>query len=487
MQKKASVKRNYIYNLIYDVLILIVPLITTPYVSRVLAVESVGLYSYTYSIILYFTAFVALGTKSYAIKQVARAENRQEISRVFWNTFSLRLVVGLFALIVYYGMVCIIGENKEVSLMQSIYIIAVIFDISWFFQGKENFKIIIFRNLLIKVFSVISIFAFVKDNNDLLIYVLALSVPTLLGNLSLWGYLRKYLVKISVFDIRPFTGFKEILVLFIPTLALQIYAAIDKTMLGVLTGSTLENGYYSQADKIVNLALTVVTTVSIVTLPRISSLFSKKEYEKVNSNMQTTYRFVMFISLPMMLGLCAISDILIPWFLGDKYQKSVILLYVLSCLFPIMGISNITGFQYLVATDRQNYYSFSIATGTAINILLNSLLIPGLKSVGAALATVLAEFFIMIIQLFYIVIIKKEFTLRQIFGKSWRYVVSAVIMFFIINLSKKVLPIGFVGIMFSVFLGITTYIMILILLKDYMVIDFIKTQIINKFFHKKRG
>ena len=329
MQKKASVKRNYIYNLIYDVLILIVPLITTPYVSRVLAVESVGLYSYTYSIILYFTAFVALGTKSYAIKQVARAENRQEISRVFWNTFSLRLVVGLFALTVYYGMVCIIGENKEVSLMQSIYIIAVIFDISWFFQGKENFKIIIFRNLLIKVFSVISIFAFVKDNNDLLIYVLALSVPTLLGNLSLWGYLRKYLVKISVFDIRPFTGFKEILVLFIPTLALQIYAAIDKTMLGVLTGSTLENGYYSQADKIVNLALTVVTTVSIVTLPRISSLFSKKEYEKVNSNMQTTYRFVMFISLPMMLGLCAISDILIPWFLGDKYQKCILLIYIL--------------------------------------------------------------------------------------------------------------------------------------------------------------
>ncbi len=487
MRKNASVKRNYIYNLIYDVLVLIVPLITTPYVSRVLAVESVGLYSYTYSIILYFTAFVALGTKSYAIKQVSRAENRQEISKVFWNTFSLRLLVGLFALAVYYGMVCIIGKNIEISLLQSIYIIAVIFDISWFFQGKENFKIIIFRNLLIKVFSVILIFAFVKDNNDLLIYVLALSVPTLLGNLSLWGYLRQYLVKINLFNIRPFTGIKEILVLFIPTLALQMYAAIDKTMLGVLTGSTLENGYYFQADKIVKLVLTIVTTISVVTLPRISSLFSKKEYDKVNSNMQTSYRFAMFISLPMMLGLCAISDILIPWFLGDKYQKCVILLYILSLLFPIMGTSNITGFQYLVATDRQNYYSFSIAAGTAMNILLNIILIPSLKSVGAALATVVAELFIMIIQLFYIVVSKKEFTFNQIFGKSWRYIISAVTMFFMIILLKKVSPTGFVGVLFAVILGIATYIVLLIFLKDDMVIDFIRLQIINKLFRKKRG
>ena len=166
LQKRASVKANYIYNLMYDILALIVPLITTPYISRVLTPESIGIYSYTYSIIMYFTAFVVLGTKSFAIKRIARAQNKEEASIVFWNVFILRVLSGISALAVYYAYVFLKAENKTIAIIQSFYIIAVIFDISWFFQGVENFKTIIFRNLIVKIISLAVIFTFVKEKGD---------------------------------------------------------------------------------------------------------------------------------------------------------------------------------------------------------------------------------------------------------------------------------------------------------------------------------
>lgn len=485
LQKKASVKANYIYNLTYDILILIVPLITTPYISRVLTPESIGIYSYTYSIIMYFSAFVALGTKSYAIKQIARAETKDTASLIFWNTFILRLLSGISALTVYYAYVFLKAENKTVAIIQSFYIIAVIFDISWFFQGVENFKTIIFRNLVVKIISLVVIFTCVKDNGDLLIYVFSLSGLTLLGNLTLWGYLPKYLIKVKISELRPFKGIKEIIILFIPTLALQIYSAIDKTMLGALTSRMSENGYYEQSSKIISAALTAITSLSIVGLPRISQLFAEKEYKKVNESMRNSYRFVFFLSLPMMLGICAVSDILVPWFLGSSYSSCIMLLCVLSALFVIMGLSNITGFQYLVATDRQSVYSFSIVVGTVVNILLNWLLISKLLSLGAAIASVISEVLVLIIQLFYIIIIKKEFSLGEFFGKAWRYLFGSVLMFIFICFLKKGLPAGFIGVSISIAVGIIVYIISLILMKDEMVIDFIRQQIINRFLHRK--
>lgn len=480
VQKNSSISANYIYNLIYDVLVLIVPLITTPYISRVLSPNSIGIYSYTYSIVLYFTAFVALGTKSYAIKKIARDETKTDISLDFWNIFLLRVATGLTALIIYYLYVFLKAENKTVAIIQSFYIIAVIFDISWFFQGVENFKTIIFRNLVIKVISLIAIFALVKDNGDLLIYIISLSGLTLVGNLTLWGYLPKYLTKVLVSKLRPFTGIKEIMVLFIPTLALQIYSAIDKTMLGAITNKMTENGYYEQTNKIIGAALTAITSLSIVGLPRISALFAEKEYDSIKRCMENSYRFVFFLSFPMIFGICGISDILIPWFLGDAYSRCIPLLCISSLLFLIIGLSNITGFQYLVATDRQNIYSVSIVAGTVINVLLNRLLIPSLLSFGAALASVISEACVLAIQLSYVTVVKHEFNVCELFGKSWKYVVSGVLMFVILLLSKRFFASNFSGLAILVFLGVFTYIILLVIFRDTMVIDFIRQRILKR-------
>lgn len=469
--KKPDLKINYIYNLAYEVLAIIAPLITTPYIARVLAVESIGIYSFTYSMTLYYTAFIALGTKSYAIKRIAQAKTDNDSSKLFFEVLSLRCMIGCISIIIYSGQTIIYAQNKNISFAQMLYLVACIFDISWFFQGKENFRIIVFRNAVIKILTIVLIFAFVRTNNDLFIYTLILSGLTLIGNLSMWFALPRYVNLIPVKEIRPFRGMKEILVLFIPTLALQIHAAVDKTMIGTIINNYAQNGYYEQAHKIVGILLTVITSLSIVALPHVSSLIAEKKQNEVTECMRKSFHFVLMTSIPMAVGLCGISDWVIPWFLGNQYMPCIEIVNILSILFFVMGMSNITGFQYLVAIDKQSIYSASIVAGTVVNILSNLILIPKYQAIGAALATVLSESVVLFIQLFYVITYKKLFSFKMVFGCTYKYIISAGVMFMCMLILKELLNGSFVNIVFVCILCSLIYFMLLILFKDSMLRD----------------
>ena len=480
INRKDTVQKNYIYNVSYNIITVIVPLITTPYVSRVLSVESIGVYSYTYSIILYFTAFVALGTKSFAIKRISR-ENEENVSYIFWETVLLRMICGVLALSVYYPMVLLDSDYTKAAMFQSIYIIAVMFDISWFFQGLENFKVIVLRNFVFKILSCAAIFIFIKEDRDLILYIVLLAGLTFAGNISLWLYLPQCLKKVSIKKLKPFTGIKEILILFIPTLALQIYAAVDQTMLGKLTQDMVDIGYYSQANRIVSAAMTLITSLSIVTLPRVSSYFGSKEYDKIKECMRKSYSFTLLIAIPLSVGLISIGDILIPWYLGSAYYGSIPLLYFLSALIIIVGISDITGFQYLVATDRQGWYAFSVVMGTCTNIVLNYLLIREHGAVGAVISSLTAEAVVLAIQLTLVIGIWKEYSVRDVFGSAWRYLLSALIMFACIYALKKVTSLsGLLGLVIFIPLGALVYFAMVLILKDELTKKFLEQKVLKK-------
>lgn len=465
--KKASIQKNYIYNLLYDILVLIVPFVTTPYISRVLNVDSIGLYSYTYSIVVYFTAFVALGTKSYAIKKIAQAKDICQISYVFWSIVLLRFISGSLTLAIYYLYVFYIADNTIVALIQSTYIIATIFDISWFFQGLENFKYIVLKNAIFKVLSVFFIFLLVKADNDFFKYLFILSGAILIGNISLWTYLPKIITRINLRYLKPFSGIREIMVLFIPTLALQIYSATGNTMLGAVCNDMSQNGYYEQANKIINILLTVITSLSIVSLPRISGLFASKKYTEIKEHMHQSYRFVMFLSFPMIFGLYSVSRVFIPWFLGDAYLPVIPLVNVLSLQFLVSGINNITGLQYLVATNRQGVYAISIVLGVIANIFFNVVLIPVCASMGVVISIVLSELIICIIQLTFIVKIKKEFSFRLIFSGTWRYLVGSVLMSMCIYFINKLILLNDLFIItIDIVFGCFFYFLFIVLIKD---------------------
>ena len=270
---KKSIGKNYIYNLLYEVVSLLVPLITIPYTSKVLGADKIGLYSYTYSIVTYFTYFAVLGTTVYARREIAyNQDNLENRTQLFWEIILLRIINATISIIVYFLYVINYSYNI-ISIIQGMYIIVIITDITWIFQGMEDFGTIVLRNIIVKIISVIFIFAFVKSSSDFIMYLVGLILFSLVGNLFLWKNLCKYIGKPFGLKLKPFKHIKGSIMLFIPTIASQVYLQLDKTMIGIFTNTNIENGYYEQAQKIIIICATILTTFGTVMAPKIASAY----------------------------------------------------------------------------------------------------------------------------------------------------------------------------------------------------------------------
>ena len=339
MQEK-SVEKNYLYNLIYQMLVAVIPLIVTPYVGRVLGAEGVGAFSYTTAMTGYFALFGNLGVATYGqLKIAGERNNKHEMSKTFHELALLRIflmtiVLGAFFIFVFTASQ---KENRTLYLVLIVQIVAAMFDISWFLQGLEEFKKIVLRNTIIKVISVVLIFAFVKKQSDLYLYAFIMNGSTLLGNLSIWLFIPSFIEKVSIRELRPFSHLKACLTYFIPTIATTVYLTLDKTMIGWFTSTNVENGYYEQANKIEQMAVTVVTSLSVVTMPRMAYLFKNNETEKLKNRLEQTISFISMIAVPMCFGMAAVSDYFIPLYLGNDFLPSIVLLKIFSLLLIVVG------------------------------------------------------------------------------------------------------------------------------------------------------
>ena len=468
MLNKSSIKNNYIYNVIYQILLVLTPLITRPYLSKVFGADGIGRISFVESIASYFMLFAALGINTYGQREISYyQDDKIKTSEVFYNTFVLKLITSLVVLITYI-LLSIYCFKSYIYLAFAVSIISVLVDITWFFSGIEDFFSIVTRNVFFKILSIIYIFVFIKTKDDMVLYCISIGLFTLLSNLSLFPLLNKYLVKIDIKKIQPFKNFNIVLSLFLPTIAIQIYTVLDKTMIGLITKSEFENGYYEQSIKISRFLLLIVTALGTVTVPRVAYYYEKKDDKKLKELIYNSYRFVLMISIPMALGLYAISDNLVHWFLGSDFNKSIILLKIVSFIIIFIGLSNVTGIQYLVPTNKQNKLTFSVVIGAIINFSLNLVLINLYKSIGAAISSVIAECVIALIQ-FYIV--KDEISLIKVLKNAVKYFVSAVCMFCIIMIIAKYLDSSFINTIIITIVGSIIYFAILIILKDDFLLD----------------
>ena len=463
-----SVSKNYIYNVSYQLLLLITPFITTPYLSRVLEPAGIGTYSYTYSIVSYFILLASLGVADYAQREIAYQQDNPHLqSRTFYEVNCIRfLLVGL-SLCVYYFVVSSFAGDHLIYWYQALNIIAVLFDISWFFQGLEEFGKIVLRNFIIKFASIILIFVLIHEPTDLNKYVCLIGMMNVLSGLSIWLYLPKYLVSVPRREIKPFRNFSIIIQMFLPQIAIQIYTVLDKTMIGVMTGSPLENGYYEQAEKVVKMSLTIVTSLGTVMLPRIAYAYAHKDYETIRTSMMHSYRFVWFLTVPMFCGFIAVSNNFVPWFFGPGYDKVIPLMQILSGLVIAIGLSNVTGIQYMLPTNQQNKLTLTVVCGAVVNFVLNLFLIPMMQSIGAAIASLIAEITVTTVQ-FYMV--RNVFSIFQIFYLASRYFVSGIIMLIIIWLIGHTLSPTIIHTFIIISIGGILYFGLLFLFKDDMLL-----------------
>ena len=500
---KKSITKNYIYNMVYQVLILILPLITTPYLSRVLGAEGIGIYGYTYSIVTYFILFGSLGVAMYGQREIAYAqENVEARKKVFIEIVIFRFITISIAIAFYYFLFIRGTEYQIYYQILLLELIAAAFDISWFFQGMEEFKRTVTRNVLVRICSVSLVFILVKTKEDLAKFTLIYSLADLIGNLSLWLYVPKYIKGVKVKNVNVFKHLPQITLLFIPQIANQIYKILDTTMIGALVSDKTETGYYEQGQKVIRLLLTIVTSLGVVMVPRMASTFASGDKEKIKSYMKMSFKFVFFLAFPIMFGIISISQAFVPVFFGSGYDKVVILINIISPILILMGMANVLGTQYLLPTKHQKEYTISVSIGVIFNFILNYILIRKFASIGASVATVLSELIVVIIQFQFV---KKEINLKNLFGMAWKYLLSGMIMFAVcfgirlllatniinsslINLSKNVLMntdyfINIVSIIIQIIFGALTYFVMLIILKDdyvFKFIDKIKSYIFKK-------
>ncbi len=466
---KKSVAKNYLYNLFYQILNIIVPLFTTPYLSRVLGAESIGIYSYTLSIATYFILFGSLGVAMYGQREIAYVQDdKEKRSKTFFEIVIMRLITLGFSLLIFYLSFCSKGDYSVYYKILILEIIANSLDISWFFQGLEEFKKIVLRNTVVKLASIICIFTFVKSANDLSKYFLIYVLSNLIGNISLWMYLPKYLKKIRLTELKMLRHLKPTFVLFIPQLATQLYTVLDKTMIGSMVADKSEVGFYEQAQKLVKLFLTIATSLGTVMVPRMASVFASGNQEKLKEYMKKSFHFILLITFALMFWIISISNKFVPIFYGEGYDKVKYLIIIISPILLLIGLSNVIGTQYLLPTKQQKKYTISVVLGAITNFVLNLILICLWQSVGASIATVLAEGVVTGAQ-FYLV--RKEISIKDVISISKNYFLAAIVMFLVSIGIGAMISNPIISIIVQTLLGGVIYLLVLAVRRDNMFLE----------------
>ncbi|WP_295731799.1 flippase [uncultured Limosilactobacillus sp.] len=450
-----KVIKNYLYNAGYQILLMLAPLLTTPYVARVLGPHESGINSYTNAWVTVFYLIGQMGITLYGNREVAyNRDNKYERSRTFWGVESLQLITIALSLIAYLTAVFLFSTTfQKFYLLQTFWIIAAGVDVSWYFMGMEDFKKTVTRNTIVKLVSIALIFVLVRTEADLWKYILLLGLAQVGGNVTLWPYLKNSIQWVNPKEWHPFSHFYPSLLLFIPTITTQIYLFVNRVMLGKI-GQPSALGQFDYADKIVKLVLAVVTATGTVMLPHVANKFANGDVKGVRESLYNSFDFVTSLAVPMMFGIMAVSAKFAPWFLGSKYSQTGQIIFLEAPVIVLIAWSNVTGTQYLMPVNRVNEFTISVSVGAAVNVIANFILIFPYSSNGAAIATVISEFSVTAMQLW---LIRTTIKRRKLFNNIWKYFVSGLIMYFVVLRLSQIMHMNLVNLCVQVIIGALVY------------------------------
>ena len=476
--KKHSMGTNYIFHTLYQVLTMLTPLITTPYISRVLLAEGVGAYSYTYTIAQYFIMFGNFGFSTYGQIEIAKCRN-DEKKRIntFWELFIMRTCVFTLSLIGYALFVVFSSEYQTLYIILSAFLVASYIDISWYYFGQDDFKSVSIRNIFVKIIGIVGIFVFVKTKEDLWKYVLILSVSTLIGSIVMWPGIKGSIKLPILKELRFRRHIRPTIEYFIPNIATSIYTMVDKTMIGFFTEGDTQNGYYEQAHKIEQMVVQILLSISVVARSKMANLFAEKKFKEAQEVIDASIKNILFLSIPMSIGMIAVAEDLVLWFLGEDFISCIILVQLFALLLIIIGLSNCVSNMYLLPNNMQNKFTVGVYTGAVINVICNLILIPRLGALGATVSSVFSEFIILIV----------FFGSSSKFFKLWRYkrdiflyMFASAMMFVAIKILDAVhWTSGMLELIIKIVVGIILYFVVLLLFKDEMLLKY-KNLVLNK-------
>ena len=456
-----KVIKNYLYNLSYQILTIILPIITVPYVTRIFTSEDLGNYGFYNSIVSYFSLFAMLGIGIYGTKQIAAA---RDVSSTFWNIYVIQVAASILALLVYIIVIYSIPQMSGIiPLILSITLFSKMIDISWLFTGKEDFKKITLRNTMVKVAGVISIFTFIKSSEDLYLYIFLIVIFDFLGQFVMWIPAKKFIKRPS-FDTKIIKkNLHPIVLLFLPQVAISLYVVLDRTLLGLL-GSYSDVGIYEQGQKLTSILLTVVSSLGAVMLPRVANLLSERKEKEAQNMVRFSFILYNLIIFPMIFGLIAINEVFVKLFLGQNFQDVKYVLYIIVFNIMFIGWTNILGYQVLVVRNKNKEFMLSTTIPAFVSVAVNIAVIPFFGYIGASMTAVIVEFLAFTIQWYYS---RNIINKNLLFNKDLAKIIcSSLVMFGAVMTCKMILGLdGIIGLIIYLAVGGISYLGMLFLLK----------------------
>lgn len=458
-----KVIKNYLYNAGYQILLMLAPVITTPYVSRILGANNNGINTYTNGWVTFFYLAGQLGISLYGNREIAYQRNdKYKRSKIFWEIISLQLLTSSIALIAYIAVVLMFSSAFKVYfLLQALWIVAYGIDVSWYFMGMEDFKKTVSRNTIVKLITIALIFILVRNRDDLAKYIFLLGFAQLAGSMTLWPYLRRSIQWVKISSWRPFKHFYPALLLFIPTITTQIYLVVNRIMLGRMAPQAAVS-QFNFGDNIVKLVLAIVTATGTVMLPHMANKFASGDIKGVHDSLYRSFDFVTAIATPLMFGLMAIAYKFAPWFLGNEYGPTGGVIFFEAPAILMIAWSNVTGTQYLMPIHREHEFTISVTIGAVVNVIANLFLISLYSANGAAIATVISEFSVTAVQLFYI---RGTIRRRKLFAPIWRYPLSGLFMYLVVSRIDEIMSMTIINLILQVALGALVYVICLFIMR----------------------
>lgn len=468
-----SLAKNTLYNIIYKCLNLVFPLITAMYVSRTLLPVGIGRVSGAQNIVSYFIIIASLGIPTYGIKKIAECGNNvAKRTTVFYELFVINLISTSICSIAYILLIYIFpyfSDKTLLSLVVGIQLFANVINVDWFYQGVEEYRYIMLRSCIVKVFSLIAVFLFVKTENDFTTYALISSLSAVANYFFNIFQIRKYIAP-SRQRINACRHVKSVMILLAATIAIEIYTLADTTMLNFMKGAEIV-GYYSSALKIIAIIRMLVAAVCAVFLPKLSFYYSSGNIEEFRNLSKTGIGILLTLACPSAIGACLLSRECISLFFGEAFLGSVVTMSILSLSIITVALSNFMGYQVLVTIGKEKIVMYSTIFGACINVILNFVLIPQFAHNGAAVASVVTEFSVAIFQM--IAVNKNGYRLVES-GIIKSVVISTIVMGTTVVLVKLIVTNIYFRIILSILSGMVIYFTISILTKNPYVMSGIK-------------
>ena len=408
-----------------------------------------------------------IGIGYYGNREIAYVrENRQAMAKTFWEIQIVKTIMTILSYLAFITFMFFYQGNQLYMWAQSINLIAVAFDISWLYEGIEDFRRTVLRNTFVKIVSMVAIFVFIKSSSDVALYIAILAISTFLGNLTLWPHTVKMLPGVNLASLKPLRHFKPTIAIFIPQIATQLYVQLNRTMLGLMVDQKA-SGFYQYSDNLVKLILAFVTATGTVMLPHVATAFAKHDMKKVHEMLYKSFDFVSALAYPMMFGIASVSLTLAPLYYSVKYAPVGPAMLIESIVILMIGWSNVIGTQYLLPVNRVRDFTTSVTIGAVVNIILNFPFISLWGLNGAMWATVLSEVAVTGYQLY---VVRKDLDLSLMFQSSWKYLLASGVMFVAVFGMNTHLKASWLWLICEVAVGVVIYAGLVYFLKTPLLI-----------------